>query len=597
MKRLRIVSTILFFLCLCVLCNSCKSGASSGVFLENLESVDALIKAEDYGTAWRMLKKNAKLSRSAADYLSVVRRALVLDKNRYAEKQMRKGLSRFPDNEELLAVYAHFLVSSGKIKAALKYASKLEGGKYGSVYAELRFKTAGQSKVADVNSAVDFFSPHFKQAYIDAAATTGNSAYTRNAAVIEALAGNMDAAFVLHPQTMSVYDTPVFWARIAYDSGNFMQCAEDLTFAEPSPPSQMLLADAFLRGGDEKAAIEAWLNSVDDFPENNPDAWYNASRAALLSGNVGYAYSLLNSMTGKFPDYIPGLVAYARYSVYKMPQAEETVFSSVLRERGLQTLGMELDKMIPRIAPSEALALMEKTLQHNKSALLYLEYMKLRWELDDAQRNIDVIAGDRKRASEIWQAIEDTVREPYGYEPLLVQFGLYYFCRYNMLEQAAELWERWYTSRYASALTENGGTSEPVLHESWEYDMESYIALKQGQYERAERILNAGKNNKKITLPAGALFNTALLYNGSGKRVQAHALYRQVLEMTGDKNLQAEIYYKIAVIQREQNEKRNAVLSLNQALALNPGHTRARLMLKRLDGQKSETETGDKSPV
>ena len=91
-------------------------------------------------------------------------------------------------------------------------------------------------------------------------------------------------------------------------------------------------------------------------------------------------------------------------------------------------------------------------------------------------------------------------------------------------------------------------------------------------------------NNKNIKPGESARLNLALLYNGSSRRVQALALYRKILEDDRiDKKLQAEIYYKIAVIQREQNENRSAVLSLNQALALDPAHSRSRFMLKQLD--------------
>ena len=120
--------------------------------------------------------------------------------------------------------------------------------------------------------------------------------------------------------------------------------------------------------------------------------------------------------------------------------------------------------------------------------------------------------------------------------------------------------------------------------EEWEYDIGSYIAFKQGRYARAEDILTAAMNNKNIKPGESARLNLALLYNGSSRRVQALALYRKILEDDRiDKKLQAEIYYKIAVIQREQKENRSAVLSLNQALALDPAHSRSRFMLKQLD--------------
>ena len=588
-------------LVICVLCfvPSCSSGSSSGIFAEKLEVIDAFIGAEDYGGAWRLLKKNKKYVRSPRDYLSLIRRALLLDKNDFAEKYMRKGLSVFPDNQELLAVYAHFLLSLKRYEEAAKYAPKLEGGRYGSLYAELRFRTAGSEK-----NPPDFLSPSYIQAYIDSALTTGNGAYIRNAAVIYALQGDMQAAFRLHPKTMSVYDYPEFWARVSFDSGNFVQCAEDVGFAKPSPELSSLASDALLHAGDERGAVLAWIDSTERFPSSNPASWYNASRAALKSGSMGYAYLFLSSLVRRFPDYVPGLAAYGRFSVYTPPQTKEHIFSNVLREKGIKTLSMELDDELPRVAPEEALARMNESLARTDDASLALEKLKLQWRVQaQAQEKAHTQAGPadssasaRKKAADIWALLER--RAGAGYDPLTVRFALWNFCRYGMIDEASELFDLWCASRYAAetdgsvpAPASEGKNKQVVpkerivpFKEEWEYDIGSYIAFKQGRYARAEEILTAAMNNKNIKPGESVRLNLALLYNGSSRRVQALALYRNILEDDRiDKKLQAEIYYKIAVIQREQNENRSAVLSLNQALALDPAHSRSRFMLKQLD--------------
>lgn len=582
-------------LVICVLCfvPSCSSGSSSGIFAEKLEVIDAFIGAEDYGGAWRLLKKNKKYVRSPRDYLSLIRRALLLDKNDFAEKYMRKGLSVFPDNQELLAVYAHFLLSLKRYEEAAKYAPKLEGGRYGSLYAELRFRTAGSEK-----NPSDFLSPSYIQAYIDSALTTGNGAYIRNAAVIYALQGDMQAAFRLHPKTMSVYDYPEFWARISFDSGNFVQCAEDVGFAKPSPELSSLASDALLHAGDERGAVLAWIDSTERFPSSNPASWYNASRAALKSGSMGYAYLFLSSLVRRFPDYVPGLAAYGRFSVYTPPQTKEHIFSNVLREKGIKTLSMELDDELPRVAPEEALARMNESLARTDDASLALEKLKLQWRVRESTPGQGLSDGSasnaRKKAADIWALLER--RAGAGYDPLTVRFALWNFCRYGMIDEAAELFDLWCASRYApetdGSVPASEGKNKQVVpkerivpfKEEWEYDIGSYIAFKQGRYARAEDILTAAMNNKNIKPGESARLNLALLYNGSSRRVQALALYRKILEDDRiDKKLQAEIYYKIAVIQREQNENRSAVLSLNQALALDPAHSRSRFMLKQLD--------------
>ena len=412
----------------------------------------------------------------------------------------------------------------------------------------------------------------------------------------------MQAAFRLHPKTMSVYDYPEFWARISFDSGNFVQCAEDVGFAKPSPELSSLASDALLHAGDERGAVLAWIDSTERFPSSNPASWYNASRAALKSGSMGYAYLFLSSLVRRFPDYVPGLAAYGRFSVYTPPQTKEHIFSNVLREKGIKTLSMELDDELPRVAPEEALARMDESLARTDDASLALEKLKLQWRVQaQAQEKAHTQAGPadssasaRKKAADIWALLER--RAGAGYDPLTVRFALWNLCRYGMIDEAAELFDLWCASRYApetdGPVPATEGKNKQVVpkerivpfKEEWEYDIGSYIAFKQGRYARAEEILTAAMNNKNIKPGESVRLNLALLYNGSSRRVQALALYRNILEDDRiDKKLQAEIYYKIAVIQREQKENRSAVLSLNQALALDPAHSRSRFMLKQLD--------------
>ena len=612
MKRFSVTALCLYMiLCFVFLTlTSCFFRASSGIFFEKLEEIDLLIKNDRYGAAWRLLKKNAKLSRSAADYLSIVRRAFVLDKPEFAEKQLLRGLQRFPDNPELTAVYVHFLTASGRTETALPYAVNLEGGKYGSLYAEMRFQKA----LADEQSqAADFLSLSFKQAYLDSALTTGNSAYIRNAALVEAFAGTAEQAIALHPSSMSVYDMPEFWARIAYHAEHFEQCVEDLGFAERTPAVLMLTSDALLRSGDQKAALSAWLLSSELFPADNPAALYNLFRSAFKSGNMGYAYIFLSSLLKAFPDYVPALAAYARYAFEAVPHTEEHIFSSLLREKGIKTLSMELDDLTPRVTPSQALIRLEESLARTGDASLILEHLKLRWRIEEAERKIDIVAGDPRHTAEVWTMIEQNAPAPFEYDPFLVHFGLWYFCRYNMIAQASELWEKCYsfTSETSDLSAKEAANKEKkntrkkntllpetsipqdastpqdarLLKEVWEYDLGAYIAFKYKDYEKAEKLLSTAVQNGNFAMPVGALLNLAALYNGSGRRIQAAALYKKALEISGDKRLEADIYYKLALIQREQKEIRTALLSLRRAVSLDPGHTRARLMLKQMDNQ------------
>lgn len=597
MKTHPLVRRVIVFVCVlpCVyMLTFCTAGSSSTSFIDRLNNVDSVTAVHDYEAAWSMLKKAEKYARSPYERLAIVRRALILDRSSFAQKVLQKALRHFPDNQELLAVYTHFLVSSGKSEEALRYGAKLEGGPYGSLYAELLFRFA---------APVNFFSSAYKQAFADAARTTGNAVYFRNAALIEAFFGNMEASFSFHPASLSAYDsedTARFWARISYDSGNFIQCTQDLQFVQDSAQKQSLLAEAYLRSGDEKKAVAAWLDSTERFADENPSAWCNAAKAAFKAGSIGYAYLFLEKLTERFPDYIPGLAAYAAFSVGTFPHTAQNVFSDILKQRGIKTLSMELDDVVPRVKPEEALKRIEKAMggAQNDTVLL-LEYTKLKWaaEQKNAAQNQaqNTEFFKRKRQADLWRLLEQTTAAGGRYDPRAVHFVLYYLCADGMFLQADELLARWNTLRSSAAV--------PQAPELWEYDIGAYIDIKRQRYEQAERMLevsvytdtdknvvSAGTGALALALLKGrdpaAVFNLALLYNASGKRVQAIVLYKKLLSAVTDTVLQAEIYYRIALIQLEQREKRSAVLSLNQCIALNSAHAQARLLLKTInDGQ------------
>lgn len=585
----RVIVCVCVLPCVCML-TFCTAGSSSTSFIDRLNNIDSVTAVHDYEAAWSMLKKAEKYARSPYERLAIVRRALILDRSFFAQKVLQKALRHFPDNQELLAVYTHFLVSSGKSEEALRYGAKLEGGPYGSLYSELLFRFA---------APVNFFSSAYKQAFADAARTTGNAVYFRNAALIEAFFGNMEASFSFHPASLSAYDsedTARFWARISYDSGNFIQCTQDLQFVQDSAQKQSLLADAYLRSGDEKKAIAAWLDSTERFADENPSAWCNAAKAAFKAGSIGYAYLFLEKLTERFPDYIPGLAAYAAFSVGTFPYTAQNVFSDILKQRGIKTLSMELDDVVPRVKPEEALKRIEKAMNGAQNdTVLLLEYTKLKWaaEQKNAAQNQaqNTEFFKRKRQADLWRLLEQTTAAGGRYDPRAVHFVLYYLCADGMFSQADELLARWNALRSSAAV--------PQAPEIWEYDIGAYIDIKQQRYEQAERMLETSVFTDENLVSAGtsalaslkgrdpaAVFNLALLYNASGKRVQALALYRKLLSAVTDTVLQAEIYYRIALIQLEQREKRSAVLSLNQCIALNSAHAQARLLLKTInDGQ------------
>lgn len=594
------VSRNFFVFCLLLLVSlffvSCSVSSTITSIDVQLAQVDTLIAVREYDDAWTLLKKIAKDTQNPFDQLGVVRRALLLDQSEYVKTFLKDSIETFPDNEELLAVYIHTLMAEKLYEEALGYAPKLEGGKYGSLYAELRFRVdslvledeAKKAAEGEKVNTIDYYSKDYLQAYVDIANSTGGGAYLRNVALIYALEGDMASAFSYHPKVMSAYDAPLFWAQISYDSLNFVQAVEDLSFFDHSSETTALLADAYLHSGHDEDAKRVWLNSIERYPNENREAWYNIVQSSLREGNMEQANILLFGLVEQFPDYIPGLTAYARFSLLEPLQSPATIFTPLLKDQGIQTLQMERDATIRQVNPFDALYRIEESLARLQaknspdSMYLILEDTKLRWD-----SSIPPVS-TRQRLIDVWALLEEHVQEPFGYDPLLVQYAVWYFCTQGMIDEANGLFTAHYATRYLSSVEDEAVTAEKSPFagmENWEYEFGGYIALQQKRYADAEAWLRffVDEGAFRYATPISAALNLTSLYNGSGRRTEALGMYRDALRLTSDKLLQADIYYRMALIQHEIKETRSAKLSLNQCLSLDSSHNQARLLLKQID--------------
>ncbi|WP_288751806.1 tetratricopeptide repeat protein, partial [uncultured Treponema sp.] len=101
-----------------------------------LDEIDALISQQQYKEALKELGKIEKKAYGSWPQLGVFRRYAQIGENARAEKVLVRALKSNPKNEELNAVYAHFLLRAGKLDQALEAGKCLQGTKYGSVYSE-----------------------------------------------------------------------------------------------------------------------------------------------------------------------------------------------------------------------------------------------------------------------------------------------------------------------------------------------------------------------------------------------------------------------------------------------------------------------------
>ncbi len=576
-----------------VLLFSCSFRSSGTSIDEKLAQVDSLIEVGDYNSAWTSLKRVAKTIRNSSETLGVVRRALLLQKEDFAKEQLINALKNDSDNQELLAVLSHMLVSENEYKEALPYAQKLEGGKYGSVYSELRFKIDEQALKEkndqldeELFSQIDYYSESYVQAYIDIFTSTGDAAYLRNAALVYALQGAIAKALSLHPAVLTSYESPLFWAQIAYDAYNFEQVIADLQIFEPTSDDLALLADAYVHLGLLEDAQITWAESTQRYSTQNPIAWHNIALYYQSLGEVSLANNTVLYLVETFPNYVEGLAAYGFFSLEDEILPPETVFSQLLKERGLKTLQMQLDSAIVHLDTQEAFLKMEESihrlLQEDESRAIELavEIRKLQW----AREGVSLT--NQQMVSDIWYMLEQYVQEPFGYHSVLVRFAMWFFFVQGMIEEADALFTTHCTSQYASHYETQGKyTRTPIEHmETWEYEYGGFLALKQERYDDAQKWLSMlmPYNAVSPATPIAAAINLSTLYNATGKRMLALSLYEQMLSYSSDNYLLADIHYRMALIYNETGDIKKASISLNEALSFDFNHSPSRLLLKKI---------------
>ncbi len=578
----------------CFLIFSCTFSSSGISIDEQLSQVDSLIAVGDYDAAWSSLKKVAKTIRNSSETLGVVKRAFLLQKDDFAKEQLEDALDKNPDNQELLAVYAHMLISENEYDLALPYAQKLEGGEYGSIYSELRFKLEehtinernAEKKDGEEPEVINYYLEEYVQAYIDIYYSTGDASYLRNAALVYAIQGNMAKAFLLHPEKVSSYESPWFWAQVSYDAYQFEQVIADLQVFEYSSDELSLLADAYVQLDLLQEAQSIWLKSTNMYYSENPIAWHNIALYYQLQGDSTAANNVISHLVNTFPDYVYGLAAYGYFSLFDSSHSNESIFVPILEEKNMQTLLMEKNAERIFLDSSDALLKMDSAIDdllqvdETMAMELLVERLKLTWETA-----INPLTSQQK-VSDVWNLLEQNVQEPYGYNSVLVQFAMWFFFTQGMIDEADALFVTHCTSRYASYYESVGAyTKKPIDYmKTWEYEYGAYVALRQERYDDAQHWLLRlmPENIVSAATPISSAFNLTTLYNATGKRALALSLYNQMLTFVKDSKQRADVYYRMALIYNEEGETKRASISLNEALTLDSNHSESRLLLKKI---------------
>ncbi|NLM00322.1 MAG: hypothetical protein GX220_02570 [Treponema sp.] len=556
-----------FFAILCfyiLFCSSCKMKASNSSFDLKLETVDIFLKQNNFSQAKDYLKKNKRYARTVFERLSFIRRFYILGMDNEVEKMLKATHKKFPLDVNVAAVYANHLAKKGHYLEAEKVASFLWDTPYKSIPAEINIVLNEDKK--DI-SLVD--------SYKIAGNFTKNVQFFINAASLCALHGEMAEALAFHPNVISAYDNSLFWAKLSYDSGDWMRCIHDINAGEFSFEGEMLKADALVHLGEIEKASVVWSNLVNKDERRDANLLLNVAFSNYFAENRLETQRYLTQLVEQFPDFVNGLVFYGKfaYQSSKIKQPEDLLTLAV-RKLGFRSIKMQEIDSMPLIPVSDALHRMDNFLDkyatsENKDKIQYYELMverqKLLWlyenKYENSEKNIDM-----------WYLLEKCTGNNEIYPEYLAKYATWLFIFSQRFEDAQNL-----LNTHLQNKSTKGNFDTMLL---WEKEYEAFLQGKlHKNYEAAFEIYENLTTDK---MSVQALQNYANICEAKFFYDKALRLYGMAQEKSNDSKEKSDIHYKIANVQIAKGSFDDAILSLNYSINLNPGNTKSRLILKKI---------------
>ena len=560
-----------FFLLILMACCffSCSKTVNDSAFISKLNIVDVSISSGQFDSAEKMLKKLEKDALGVYQRLGIIKRYLSLSENQLAESYIKKSLKKLPDNIELNSVYAQFLLRQNRLEEAETVAKKLVGTKYASIYSEVLF-------TKNVNKS-DYFSTEYIQLYLDCAETTGESVWLKNAAVIAASKGDMKQGLSYKPFNLTTKDYPYFWALLEYDTENYVDSIETLALCNPTSEAILLKSDCLLRLNEIEYASDYWNENLDiNLDENLGDdkiilpleIYYNASKYAINKDDYTSSYKYLTSMVSEYPYSEKALALYADYAFYMADVKNQQ--SSGAKKTSLKTLAMEKIDSYPRIPISDVLYRMNSALEKSYSSSLLVEYLQTKWAAENYTEENIVI--------DIWNTLEKTM-ENNVYDEYVLNFAISYFSLHHKEKQAELIFADYVKQKYGN---EDFGKYASDF-DSWEAETAAWYCVNNQQYDDALRIYENLCFERDVIPSYYVQMNLGAVYNAMGSEKKALETYGVLASKNLGDKLASEVHFRIGNIHYNLKDKKNALLSLNYSIKLNPDNHKARLLLKKLD--------------
>ncbi|MGN0729853.1 tetratricopeptide repeat protein [Treponema sp.] len=599
---------------------SCSSHSEGSSFTSALDSVDAAISQSLSGDAIRYLKKLEKKAYGSYEYLGIVKRYILLGESEAAERVLKKGLKKNPENPDISAVYADFLLRRNRVEEAFKISSCLKDSAYASFYAECvlrkaldavengspvletafhpalpKKKRAAVSVQQEEDPVQFFFYPEFIPIYKSAFDGSRDSIWIFNAASILMRSGKYTDAAALYPGTITSCLESLFWGCVFFDSGLYSQSIEALmassrlaSFAkkeslEVSSEILALEADDFYIEGEENVSEEIRRQMMENLETVPPYVYMNSALFARRNGNAETEVQLLESLSSSFPDYLPGISALGEFSLGQIKKQEDEL-SKKLRNAGLKTVSMERQDKIPVIQFSSVLEKLNSLIEKDN-----MEALVLRDSLLSQKSRIDKT---EKPVSDIWIMLEENASPQNTYPDSVVKHCVFSLMAAQLEPDAEALFDSYYKTKYNFSPAES-----PESLELWECELCAWFACKKADFktgialykfiadkygDRISVLNSSGKNTSVMN----ALVNLGVLYASVDRLPESLDSLGKASAKASTAKKKSEILFRIAELDWKLGDSYSAARSLKYALSLNPENNRARLLQKKIQAGK-----------
>ena len=616
-------------LCLSLLAvSSCSSRTEGLSFTASLDASDDLIAQGLSKDALKLLKKLERRASTSYEWLGIFKRYSALGEDKRCEKVLKRALKKFPQEQQLSAVYADFLLRQGRVEEAFAIALCLEGGSWQAIWAECVLRKAlaaaeyTESKAEVLQEAFapaskkrgkrkdtldertreekqaavkeifcdEAFAPVYESAYKG----SGEAAWIFNAASIFMKAGDYEKAVMLYPKSISSARESLFWGGVFFDAGHFSESLEALQASyllaslgsgeDRALANQILCleADCYYVLGDETTSEQLRRDMILQGGDLPPLVYMNSAMFAKRAGDLQGRFDNIDVLVRQYPQYVPGLAALGEFALDEMKSPKEDEIEQRLRSAGLKTLRMERDDLEPSMPVESVIDLIDQLLNEGNSEELLV--LKDCLAVEKAK-----IEGRERNVSGIWQLIEQNLSDKAVYPGPLARHCTYALIEANFTEDAKAFFIGCLRTKHPDFLI----ATSPEQFELWECELAAWFACQDEDFQTAlalytfitDRYANkpqfASLSSRSSSI-VSAFVNLSVLYTSTDETQKALDALNKASSKSFIPDEKAEILYRIADLHWKMGDGNAASRALKYALSLDSDHHKARLLQKKI---------------